>query len=306
MSSSFVTVQNRNRLMAACARKMFMAAEHLAPMAKRGIHIVRAGHASGQPNRGVEAAPSVIIDHHNLPMHLKNTGSYEHITVSDSYDDYDDYDKVTVGGDHMVAYDSIAYQLTRMKNTRLGVIWIDAHADINSERTSDTGNKHGMVLSSLMGRCDSVRGKYDVGDNPLLPENLVYVGLRSVDPPERSIINREGIANFNSDMVNLTGGSFHINCALLWYLRDCDHIHVSFDVDVMDPKQFPATGTPVPGGISFRCASQMAHRLFNDHRVRSMDLVEYDPLMDDKDLTCGLMATDIITTTFTNGYSFDI
>lgn len=278
--------------------------EHIMPVARNGMHIVKAGHAKGQPNKGVTLAPEIIVERHKLPDHIYKTGTFDDIVVSDCHDDCGSYSKVTIGGDHMVAYDSIAYQLTKVHNKRFGLVWVDAHADINTAKTSVTGNKHGMVISNLMGLCNSIKGLYDISNNYLLPENIVYIGLRSVDPPEKDIIRENDIVNFSSDMVRLCGGAHHINYALQWVLKDCDHIHVSFDVDVIDPKQFPATGTPVKNGISYRQVTELTKRLYYDYRVKSMDLVEYDPEKDDKDFSCGMLATDIITSTFTNGYAF--
>lgn len=273
---------------------------------KRGLNIVRSGHAKGQPNGGVIHAPNVILEHFDLPGHIHNSNKYDDINVVDSHREcIDGYDTITLGGDHMVAYDSVSYQLTQVPSKKFGLIWIDAHADINTFTTSVTKNKHGMVVSNLLGLDDSVRGPYDIHNNLLRPGNIVYIGLRSVDPPEREIMNELGIKAVSSEFINLGGGTIFIKHALDWILRDCDHIHVSFDVDVMDPHIFPATGTPVPDGINdYRKVSEITSILYNDLRVRSMDLVEYDPTMDDVEYSCGLLATDILTSSFTNTYSF--
>lgn len=270
---------------------------------KRGLNIVCSGHAKGQPNKGVAYAPSVIVDKFNLPDIVHKSNHYDDIHVTDSHRDcIDDYDTITIGGDHMIAYDSIAYQLTKIPNKKFGLVWVDAHSDINTYESSVTKNKHGMVVSNLMGIDNSINGPYDISNNYLMSENIAYVGLRSVDPPEKEFIKEYNINSITSDDINMGGGTFFINHVLQWKLRHCDHIHVSFDVDVMDPKIFPATGTPVPNGIDYRRVSEMTAQFYNDLRIKSMDLVEYDPSKDDKDFACGKIATDIITSSFTNSF----
>lgn len=277
---------------------------NLLPSMTNGLHIVKAGYARGQPNTGVTKAPSVIIDHHNLPYHIGKAGIFDDIAISSFYQDYKNYKKVTIGGDHMVAYDSIAYQLTKIKNKKFGLIWVDAHADINTFLTSVTGNKHGMVVSNLMGMCNSIEGSFDISKNYLLPENIVYIGLRSIDLPEREILDRYDIVYYTADELYSYPTNFLVEFSLKQTLGHCEHIHVSFDVDVINPLEFNATGTPVPNGISFNTANKMCKSFFRDDRVKSMDLVEYDPDKDDETYSCGLLATDLIVTTFTNGYAF--
>lgn len=284
-----------------------MAACHLFRSVSRGLNIVKSPFVFGQRNVGPSKAPTILLDIHNLKGHIEASNTYYDIIVSDRHGTVDEeYDTITIGGDHMVAYDSISYQLTKTPSKKFGLIWIDAHTDINTQHTSLTNNKHGMVVSNLMGLDDCIVGPFDdfkKKGNVLDPQNIVYIGARDIDPGEQHIINEHDINVLGSpgspgSMAN------HVTHALQWLLKDCDHIHVSFDVDVMDPATFPATGTPVANGIGFRTVTEMTKILYHDTRVRSMDLVEYDPEKDDRNYTCGLLATDIITSTFTNNYAF--
>ena len=267
------------------------------PYYKNGLNIIKAGHANGQPNMGVKQGPNVLLDYHNLYRAIESTGTYDDIVVTDTHGGYDNYDHLTIGGDHMIAFDSIAYQLSMHESKRVGVIWIDAHADINTKSTTNSFNKHGMVVSNLMKIDDSIYTHHSF--NALLPENIVYVGLRDVEPKEQELIDEFKIENCSSDQIHMSGVYHYLYHALKWTLKDCDHIHVSFDVDVMDPIIFPATGTPVDKGLDYNQVMEITRILKNDHRVKSMDMVEYDPTKDDDRYSCGLMCNDIILSTLT-------
>jgi arginase len=269
----------------------------LAPAFKRGLNIIKSGHANGQPNKGVIRAPSILLDHHNLIERIEKSCKYDDIAVTNTHGYFDDYVHLTIGGDHMVAYDSIAYQLSKIDNKRFGLVWIDAHSDINTIDTTNSFNKHGMVVSNLMKIDNTIKKKCEF--NKLLSENIVYIGLRDVEQKERYLIDEYGIENVSSHEIHMMGIQCYINWALQCVLKDCDHIHISFDVDVMDPSIFPATGTPVPDGLSYKHVMDCARIINNDLRVKSMDIVEYDPSKDDKEYSCGLLCNDIIVSTLT-------
>lgn len=269
------------------------------PFTKRGLNIIRSPHAFGQPNKGVISAPDILLKYHNLVDIIEDTKTYEDIKITNDYESCEyHYDNLTIGGDHMVAFDSIAYQLSKINNKRFGLVWIDAHADINTRDTTNTNNKHGMVISNLMKIDDSIDTN-NVMFEKLLPHNIVYIGLRDVEQKEVDIINEHKIEHCSSEQIHRAGAQRFIDYALKWILHDCDHIHVSFDVDVMDPKLFPATGTPVDNGLSYRHVMDITNTLKNDLRVKSMDIVEYDPSMDHVEFPCGALCNSIITSVLT-------
>jgi arginase len=190
---------------------------------------------------------------------------------------------LTIGGDHSIALSSLNASLAIDPN--LKVIWVDAHADINTFETSPSGNLHGMPLAFLFGimQVDSEKTSWI---NRLKPENLVYIGLRDVDPGEQHSLDELGIKYFTAEDVANTG----IDKVLLdtySYLNmdETTNLHLSFDVDGVDPKYFPATGTPVSKGLSLNDAKSIIQTAFKNYHVLGFDLVEINTMLgDEKDL----------------------
>lgn len=193
---------------------------------------------------------------------------------------------IVLGGDHSIAMGSVSGVLSKYPN--LGVIWFDAHTDINTEVTSPSGNAHGMPLAALMGLCKS-----DINNqgNALAPQNVYWVGARDIDMGEWDTIKRLGIEDHvvTIEKVHQLGMK-----AVMHQIRTAfqnsgvKHLHLSFDVDGMDPMIVPATGTPVDAGLN-----EMECDMFIDElkegmpELVSMDFVEYNPLMDDTKYTAG-------------------
>ncbi|MEP7291184.1 MAG: arginase [Chloroflexota bacterium] len=186
---------------------------------------------------------------------------------------------ITLGGDHSVALGTVAAALTQPGST--GVLWIDAHGDFNTPATTPSGNVHGMVVSSLMGICPEV---LTIGAVRLRPEQIVQIGIRDLDAEEKIELARSGIKVFTMREVDELGMAETVHQALKW-LGGVASLHVSFDMDSLDPNIAPGVGTPVPGGLTYREAHLLLEMLADDGRVRSLDLVEVNPILDTHNMT---------------------
>ncbi|MDO5037875.1 MAG: arginase [Tissierellia bacterium] len=184
-----------------------------------------------------------------------------------------------LGGDHSVAIGSIKAILRHYPN--LGVLWFDAHGDVNTDETTPSGNIHGMPVATLMGLGAQVL--LDIGQegDPLLKkENIVYIGSRDLDPGERSMIKKLGIKTYTMHDVDYRGISAVMEEALAYLLEKTDHLHLSFDMDVLDPEVAPGTGTKVPGGMAYREAHLALELLAQTGKLVSAEFVEVNPALD--------------------------
>jgi arginase len=200
---------------------------------------------------------------------------------------------IVVGGDHSIAIGSVSGTKMAFPDQRLGVIWIDAHADLHSPWTTPSGNVHGMPLALLMhiekkGRnrprvytmdtWDRLR-KIGVGSPKLQPQDLVFIGLRSYEPEEEAIIKEHQIKVITVEQVRKKGAEAVVKEALA-HLEGCDKVHVSFDVDSLDPSISMGTGTPVPGGLELAEARTLLTGLCADPKTATLDVVEINPALD--------------------------
>jgi arginase len=187
---------------------------------------------------------------------------------------------IVLGGDHSLAMGSVS----GVARGRIGVIWVDAHADFNTPETSPSGNIHGMPLAVLCGlghpRLTEVFQAVD-------PKDLVLIGVRSVDPGEARLLKELGVRVYTMHEVDRLGIA-PIAEEALSYLEGLP-LHVSLDADVLDPTLAPGVGTPVPGGLSYREAHLLMEILALSGRVRSLDLVEVNPILDEKNRTALMM-----------------
>ncbi|MGB2991195.1 MAG: arginase [Paenisporosarcina sp.] len=189
-----------------------------------------------------------------------------------------------LGGDHSIAIGTLAGLGDRYEN--LGVIWYDAHADLNTGETSPSGNIHGMPLAVSIGlgheKLVNIRGFAP----KIKPENVVIIGARSIDPGERELIKEKGIKVFTMHDIDKLGMTEVMNSAMS-YLKDrnVDGLHLSLDLDGIDPIYTPGVGTPVPGGISYRESHLAMEMLFTSDMVTSAEFVEVNPILDEKNKT---------------------
>lgn len=191
---------------------------------------------------------------------------------------------LVLGGDHSIAIGTLAGISDSYKN--LGVIWYDAHADMNTSDTSPSGNIHGMPLAVSMGlgheRLVNIRDYVP----KVKPENIVIIGARSIDEGEKKLIREKGIKVYTMHEIDRLGMTDVIQDAII-YLRDqnVDGVHLSLDLDGLDPIYTPGVGTPVPGGITYRESHLAMEMLQDSGLITSAEFVEVNPILDEKNKT---------------------
>jgi len=198
---------------------------------------------------------------------------------------------VVLGGDHSVALGSVSASLYAAD--KVGVLWIDAHGDFNTPAISPSGNVHGMVVSALMGLCPP---PLMIGERRLRPDQIVMIAIRDLDPAEKTAIRQAGIKVMSMSEID-ENGMAEVLRATLRTLGPVEAIHVSFDMDSLDPSVAPGVGTPVSGGLTVREAHLIMEMLADDGRVRTLDLVEVNPILDERNRTAKV-AVDLAASLF--------
>ncbi|MCB0114093.1 MAG: arginase [Caldilineaceae bacterium] len=192
---------------------------------------------------------------------------------------------LALGGDHSMAAGSVAGVRAA---GRVGVLWVDAHADFNTPQTSPSRNLHGMPLGALLGQEPAALAPY-LTEERLAVEDVIILGLRSVDGGERELLRRRGVTVFSMRDIDEQGIAAVMRRVLDHFTRhNLERLHISFDADSLDPAIAPGVGTPVPGGLSYREAHLIMELLADDGRVGSMDIVEINPILDDRNHTADL------------------
>jgi len=197
---------------------------------------------------------------------------------------------VILGGDHSIAMGTIAgvSRFHRERGGKVGLVWFDAHGDMNTPETSPSGNIHGMPLAAALGLGEkSLVGL--AGATPMVDgARAAVVGLRDVDPAERGNLKDSGIGAFTMRDIDERGMRTVMEEAIKRATSGTAGIHVSFDLDGMDPEFAPGVGTPSPGGISFREAHLAMEMLADTEMVISAELVEVNPILDQSNRTASL------------------
>lgn len=184
-----------------------------------------------------------------------------------------------IGGDHALGIGSLAGLARSIPADQLSVIWIDAHTDINTNETSDSHNIHGMPLSACLGLGDSRLYEGMGAKSPfILPQNLFYIGSRSIDPGEEEILTQHHIRTVRMPEIREKG--IEECCHELLKSIQTPYIHLSFDVDFIGSEEYTATGLPIPNGPTIEETHLTLKTLFSDPRVCSADFVEYSPVHD--------------------------
>jgi len=194
------------------------------------------------------------------------------------------YFPLCLGGDHSMALGTITgiSSFCRKKKLKLGVIWIDAHSDMNTDETSPTGNIHGMPLAALLGLgCEELVNFFDFSPK-ILPQNCALIGIRSVDEAEKINIKKLKMPIFTMNDIDKLGIHRIIAKVLKQFREKVDHIHISFDVDSVDPNVAPGVGTPVPGGLSYREAHLLMEVIAECGCMSSLEIAEVNPILDHK------------------------
>ena len=197
---------------------------------------------------------------------------------------------LVLGGDHSVAAGTVSgvAKYFRRKNQKIGLIWIDAHTDMNTPDTSPSGNVHGMPLAALMGLGPTELGNIYEFSPKVAPENCVLVGIRDVDSFEKENIRKAGVQVFTMRDIDERGMRAVMEEALSLAGNGTAGYHVSLDMDWIDPEDAPGVGTPVWGGATYREA-HLAMEIISDHgRMLSFEIVEVNPVIDEHNQTADL------------------
>ncbi|KAI9799167.1 MAG: Arginase, catabolizes arginine to ornithine and urea [Piccolia ochrophora] len=285
------------------------------------LGVVAVGFSGGQCKPGVDAAPSALISsglltalsddlaynlHHDNVVHsyaelmpqsdpdhrgMKRPRAVSAVTKRISEQVYEHASLgrcvLTLGGDHSLAIGSIAGTAKaireRLGGRELAVIWVDAHSDINTPETSGSGNIHGMPVAFLTGLATEEREDifgWLQSHHRISVKKLVYIGLRDVDSGEKQILRENGIKAFSMHDVDRYGIGRVMEMAL-GHIGTDTPIHLSFDVDALDPLWAPSTGTPVRGGLTLREGDYIAECVHETGSLIAVDLVEVNPSIDD-------------------------
>jgi arginase len=200
---------------------------------------------------------------------------------------------IFIGGDHSLAIGTIG-GMTHYE--RRGIIWIDAHGDFNTPETSYSGNTHGMPVSTLLGEGYGELVNIGREGAKIPPEDVILIGLRDLDKDEQILIKESGVSYYTMRDIDENGISMIMHRALakLSHLRK---IHVSLDMDAMDPTDAPGVGTPVKGGLTYREAQLMMEIISDTGKAGSMDIVEINPMLDKYNKTANF-AVDLALSLF--------
>jgi arginase len=194
---------------------------------------------------------------------------------------------LVLGGDHSLAAGSVAASaewVRRVSLMPLGLIWLDAHGDMNTPSTTPSGNVHGMPLAALLGQ--EPKELAAIGGTPsVFAENTVLVGVRNLDQREKDRIRASGVHVFTMKDIDRDGIAKVAEQALALAARGTGGIHVSFDMDVCDPAVAPGVGTPVKGGIDYREAHLIMEMVADSHQLVALDIVEANPTLDIRNTT---------------------
>ncbi len=197
-----------------------------------------------------------------------------------------------IGGDHSMALGTISgiASYCKKRKLQLGVIWIDAHSDMNTDETSPSGNIHGMPLAALLGLgWDELVNFF--GFSPKLdPENCALIGIRSIDEAEKLNIKKLKLPIYTMNDIDKLGIHRIIAKVLRQFREKVDHIHVSFDVDSVDPLVAPGVGTPIPGGLSYREAHLLMETIAECGCMSSLEIAEVNPILDHKNQSAAFTA----------------
>jgi arginase len=199
---------------------------------------------------------------------------------------------LVLGGDHSLAAGSVAAaaEFVRRDGRELGLIWVDAHGDMNTPTTSGSGNVHGMPLASLLGPEPAELSRIGGFSPKAAPAQTVLIGIRNLDPREKDLIRDAGVRVFTMKEIDRNGIAAVMEQAIAIASSGTAGIHVSFDLDVCDPAIAPGVGTPVKGGLDYREAHMVMEMVADSGLLMSLDLVEVNPVLDDRNMTAILGA----------------
>ena len=199
---------------------------------------------------------------------------------------------LVLGGDHSLAAGSVAAtaDFLRRDGRTAGLIWVDAHGDMNTPATSGSGNVHGMPLASLLGPEPAELSRIGGFSPKVTPDQTVLIGIRNLDAREKERILEAGVRVFTMKEIDRNGIAAVVEQAIAIAGTGTGGIHVSFDLDVCDPAIAPGVGTPVKGGLDYREAHMVMEMVADSGLLLALDLVEVNPVLDDRNMTAILAA----------------
>jgi arginase len=198
---------------------------------------------------------------------------------------------IYLGGDHSISLATVTAATSL--GGRTGVLWIDAHGDFNTPETTPSGSIHGMPLAALAGFGAPEMVNFDGPGPKVSPRDVALIGTRSLDPEESEALRATQAAIFSMHEVDRLGIAAVADLALE-HLAHCDRVHVSIDLDAIDPRIVPGVGTPVPGGLTAREANLLMENVRDRINLCSIDVVEVNPILDERNVTAEV-AVDLVT-----------
>ena len=197
---------------------------------------------------------------------------------------------LVLGGDHSIALGTVAgiAAFQRRRKQKIGLIWVDAHADMNTSASSPSGNVHGMPLAALLGQGESELTAINEDGPSVQPENVSILGGRDLDPGEKALIRELGVRVFTMSEIDERGVAICMDEALARANEGTSGYHISFDADAIDPVLAPGVGTPVPGGLTFREAHLICEKAARAGKLLGLEMVEVNPVLDEKNKTAEL------------------
>lgn len=206
---------------------------------------------------------------------------------------------LVLGGDHSIAIGSVSGVAEHYRNQgqKIGLIWVDAHADMNTPETSPSGNIHGMPLATLLGM--GIPRLVDMGGfaPKVEPQNVCLIGIRNLDAQEKRLVQDSGLHAFTMRDIDERGMKSVMEEALQHACQGTAGLHMSFDLDGMDPSQVPGVGTAVRGGINWREANLLMEMLADSGKALSVEITELNPVLDVRNES-GQVAVDLICSAF--------
>ena len=202
---------------------------------------------------------------------------------------------VVLGGDHSIAAGSLSGVAAhfKKKEKKIGLLWLDAHGDINTPETSPSGNVHGMPLAAAMGYGATELVELQGFKPKVEPQNISLVGIRDLDSQEKKLAKKSGVHVFTMRDIDERGMREVMSDALKYAMDDTDGISVSLDMDFVDPSDAPGVGTPVRGGVTYREAHLAMEMLADTEAMVSLEVVEINPVIDEHNRTA-LLGVELV------------